>query len=333
MAHFGRIYLGSRFIRTSARCLAAGASVALAAGRMCATDEIITRSSNQASTINNPIIKEHRTGQQFDLVRSSIPGSTHELFLLGTNVRCMLGWCKLAMARGYAFGLYLDEGAFVKAKSLHDASQVDSLLDAKQIDPSIGEISLVLVMARNIPGGHLSHGFNNAILNRLKQLTKRQGGLDTAIPAPNRAAALASGKATATGQTTPEAAAALASAPVVPSGGSYELAELNALAAAFNALPDFQAGEEIAFVWRQDGTLAASARGQLLPVGLTQPRLVRALFDVYAGPSPVSARGKATFTRNLRDVTSSCIIGDSGVRLDRHQLAEVIVREHTSRTK
>jgi hypothetical protein len=298
-------------------------------------------------------LKEYRTGLEFPLVRRDIPGASRESFLLGANVRCMLGWCQLAIARGYAFGLYADDAALVaSARAASPTAAVaaglataggasgggsgdptTALLDAKQGDTTgeSGELCLVLLMARDIAGGHLGHGFSNSVLARLKQLAAREGraGAAAAIPAPNRAAALATGQAAAAAAThgaapSAEAAAALATAPVATaasgSGGSSsssssstaadEVAEVNALAAAFSrpGVPDFRVGDEVAFVWRPDGTMAVSSRGAVLPLVLRQRRVIRALFDVYAGPSPVSPRGKATFDANLAAIGQAAVV-------------------------
>lgn len=282
-----------------------------------------------------PALREHRTGLEFALLRRDIPGSSsREAFLLGTNVRCMLGWCRLAIARGYAFGLYADDAALAAAARVGAATGAQAagggdptaaLLDAKQADATggCGELALVLRMARDIPGGHLGHGFSNSVLARLKQLAAREGRVAAAaaIPAPDRAAALATGQAAAAassgGAATAVAALAAPVAVAASSTAADEVAEVNALAAAFSrpGVPDFRVGDEVAFVWRADGSLAVSSRGAVLPVVLRQRRVIRALFDVYAGPSPVSPRGKATFDANL-----AAIIGAPAV----------VVAEHTS---
>jgi hypothetical protein len=194
--------------------------------------------------------------------------------LLGVNVRCMLGWCRLAIARAYSFGLYINDDALVGAvqaseaaakerqqaadavsgsptQSLHTDSKAapDSLsqvLDwlttrhlqhaASERDAVAGpaaattatssavtttrgstaaegsapELSLVLVMARDINGEHLAHGFKNSIINRLPGVEKRlrpAAGSSTSTSTSGSAAA-----AESTGLTLPDAAALKAAA-------------------------------------------------------------------------------------------------------------------------
>lgn len=103
-----------------------------------------------------------------------------------------------------------------------------------------------------------------------------------------------------------------------------EVAEVHALAGAFAPLPDFSPGDEVTLVWRQDGSMAVTARGALLPVSITQPRVCRAIFDCYAGPNPVSARGRGTLEKNVR--------GLAGVA-DWSEVAVMVAAEHASRTK
>ena len=84
-------------LRTLARhgfALAAGASVSLTFSAPAAPADIT----------------EHRTGHRFLLSRGATPAA----HLLGANPRCMLGWCRVAAARAYAFGLYADADALAR---------------------------------------------------------------------------------------------------------------------------------------------------------------------------------------------------------------------------
>lgn len=152
---------------------------------------------------------------------SPLPGAHHTQYLLGCNVRCMLGWCRLAIARGYAFALYCDGQAlhFASSPGLPSSAAgsnsnlaLEAFLDAKERDPSVGEVSIVLMMARDIPGEHMSHGFRNSLLARLGKREKdRQraatthahtsgsgsSGIEQHFPAPDRTGALATGKGAA----------------------------------------------------------------------------------------------------------------------------------------
>jgi hypothetical protein len=86
-----------------------------------------------------------------------------------TGVRCMMGWCGLPAARGYAFGLYVDDAAVGLARE--EASKLNRLLEVKSSNASSCEVALLLKIARPIDGPHIAKGFE-------KSLTKRIHGLD-----------------------------------------------------------------------------------------------------------------------------------------------------------
>jgi hypothetical protein len=240
-------------------------------------------------------LKEHRTHLQFVLQRRL--ADDVEAHLMGCNVRCMLGWCKLAIARAYAFGLYVDDDA-LKATHKLIVSEVDDnpkssssrphavplLLDLKLAEPSACTLSIVLVMARDIAGEHLAHGFRNSVINRLK------GSRQTPSPAAlasGQAAAAAAAAAAASATTLPTlgraghesptmaisdlmdaaasepgalplSAATPSAPPPSPASSSVPaLAEVAALADAFNKL-SFSVGDEVVFSWGRSGTLDVS---------------------------------------------------------------------------
>jgi hypothetical protein len=257
----------------------------------------------------------------------------------------MLGWCRLAIARGYAFGLYGDASALGTARraaSISSPASVSSLLDAKEAHaaavlaggpqtPSPGELSLVLVMARDIPGDHLAHGFRNSCLARLKTReaarAKSTGGQAVAFPAPDRAAALASGQAAASCTPAPAYSAAPSAHIAVPSASEVDaVAQLSAFAGAFLGW-SFTTGDEIAMVWRADGSMVTSFGGaSVRSATVTHPGLIRAFFDVYAGPTPVSTRAKASFEANLSAVTALPAPTPG-------EIVRLVCTEHDSRTK
>lgn len=299
------------------------------------------RATPVASAGAAPSIREHRTGLPFLLARGgtdAITGAADDMLLLGANTRCvarrcalslcphlvshmtpdapvarcMLGWCRLAIARAYAFGLYADAealdvmaggagGAATGGAGGHGADRIRALLDRKASGAPGGELALVLVMARDIPGEHLAHGFRNSIAARVL------GG--SAVPGGR---ALETGRAAAAGGTagpppaaSAPAAAGAAAVAVVPGAASAPLA---AFAAAFHGRA-FQVGDEIALVWRRDGVLVASVCGEpLRGAELADPALARALFDVYVGAHPVSQRAKATFERNVEAAAAAGVV-------------------------
>eukprot|EP00879_Flechtneria_rotunda_P020668 GHRR01021747.1.p1 GENE.GHRR01021747.1~~GHRR01021747.1.p1 ORF type:complete len:142 (+),score=49.56 GHRR01021747.1:228-653(+) len=61
---------------------------------------------------------------------------------------------------------------------------------------------------------------------------------------------------------------------------------------------NFKKGTEIAFATRHKGELVAKIDGKQVG-NIASPALVKALFDVYVGPDPVSADAKASIGRGL----------------------------------
>jgi len=341
-------------------------------------------------------VAEHRTHKEFELLRQPIPvsGASLPAHLLGANVRCMLGWCRLAIARAYSFGLYINDDALVGAVQASEAaakerkqaadgvtgppappvhadskaapdslSQVLDWLTTRHLQhtanecsggavsaatatagspamsPARGstaaagssaagapELSLVLVMARDINGEHLAHGFKNSIINRLPGVEKRlrpagggsspstgttgdaaaaeSTGLALPDAAALKAAALASGRANLERDLDaerlpllPPAAAAVAaatgaaaSAPASASAPSAAtpLAQVHAFAAAFNGLT-FREGEEIVFTWQPAQGRVVTAFRQAPPSQQQQqPQPAAPAGAVTAAPPPAA---------------------------------------------
>ena len=248
-----------------------------------------------------PVIREHRTGLSFPLTRRS--DALLMSSLLGANTRCMLGWCRLSIARAYAFGLFADEIALAAATRVPAGeSRLSALLDCAET--KTGTISLVLVIARSIEGDHLAHGFQNSVLNRYKKLlaSGKRGGTSSSLldlqQSPSRAAeALSSGKAAA-GLGPATITASSTTATTISSG---PLAELSNLCHGFSG-HFFEVGDEAVLEW-SNGVVSLSVNGKRIPgAELKDVLLARALFDVYAGDLPVSARAKSTFESNLNEL-------------------------------
>lgn len=269
------------------------------------------------------VIIEHRTGHTFPLTRGS--GES----LLGVNTRCMLGWCRLSIARAYAFGLFADEAALREGASAPPGKpRLDALLDGAEA--GIGVVSLVLVIARSIEGDHLAHGFRNSVLNRYKKLIK------SSVAVPDRAQALASGRAAsglpavAVAVVNTAAITTSATATATATAAAGPLAELSDLCSAFSK-HFFQIGDEAILEWR-GGVVTLLINGKVVPgAELRDGKLARALFDVYAGDAPVSARAKTTFEANLNSL-AAFMEGGGRDRLTA-VLPEIVMREHATRTK
>lgn len=345
--------------------VAAAAAIAAAAG-----GSILAAGDDRSAPIT---LQEHRTGQKFELHR---PGprktactssqSDADMHLIGANTRCMLGWCKLAIARAYAFGLYLDDdaillgrqlaaqrrstttttadstagsaastaaGAAAPAAPVSSSVRLSDLFDAKERSPGSCEVALVLRMARDIAGGHLQHGFLNSTLARAQKMAKQRlarsgtasAGASTAASAASAAAAellsvTASGGALESGKAM-MAAAPGASPPTLPAAASFAsgsggasaaggspassslssslpstggeplTAELTRFANAFIGI-DFAVGDEVAFVWRRDGTCAVYMRGVLAD----GTQLIEPLVAAAADAPPTAAASADTAT-------------------------------------
>ena len=301
---------------------------------------------------HSDVIREHRTGHTFELHRPlEVDEGVREAHLVGCNVRCMLGWCRVAFARAYAFGLYLDDDAIRAVRkdrtatlaigdngvSSPSSSLLARLLDAKQKSPTEFTIAVVLVMARDISGEHLAHGFRNSVINRLKGAASQPCSADAVA----RSAAYASGRAGASSAPVPE----LVPHPPAAATGGGPLAEAHALASAFDGR-SFCVGDEVLLVWGRDGSVRVGVRhlpaSPLQSIGgveeppleplavASDPRVVRALFDVYCGDTgPVSARAWATFNANLRDIAGAA----GGAAPDAATIEGIVKAEHSSRTK
>lgn len=292
-----------------------------------------------ASSLAAGSIVEHRTKQRFPLHHAtpdSIP--TH---LIGCNTRCMLGWCRIAMARAYAFGFYIDDDAvkwgFAQHQQTGARPTLSALLDAKQADSSTCTLSLVLVMARDIAGEHLAHGFRNSVLSRVTTANMSlPAAIALAAAAGDRAQALSSGKAAATPTSRVEGGTigTPAPPPALPSSASTTgdgqppaLAQLVRFAAAFGGIT-FGVGEEIVFVWNKDDTCVAMYKGAPIPGAvLTDKSLSRALFDVYVGDkNAVSWRAKKTVEDNW-----GALITEPAI-LTTRPLASPVAISHDSRS-
>ncbi len=233
---------------------------------------------------------EHRTKHRFPLSRTigDAPAS-----FLGANTRCMLGWCKVAAARAYAFGLYADAPLLtrVAAASSGASSRTTALLDAMEAaagarEPS--QLSLLIIVARDIDGGHMAGGFRRSILALYKKLLAKRG------------------------------LAASSDTVVADIGAFLSVIEKET----------FVVGDELVFSWSaRDSTLRVFIRGVPASVSIRDPLLSRAFFDVYAGDEPVSARAAKTFESNL-----SAIAGVKSQDV-LQVLQRAALTEHASRVK
>lgn len=345
-------------LKRGAAFVAASAATATAAAQPATAPPLLPTGPGSSDVLSLDVIAEHRTGHRFRTLRRAsdaaaagdddavtdagaaarsppraLAGLTRDARLLGANVRCMLGWCRLAIARAYAVGVYADDAALEAALAAAPGSRggLSAVLDAKEAGAgpgAAGELSLVLVMARDIAGAHLGHGFRSSGLSRLARRQPRAAGGDAAGDASGaRAAALASGRG---GAPAPGGA--------VPAAAESPTAELFALERALAGV-DVRVGDELALVWRPDGSAVVTVRGRPVasgrdaagapPLELRHPAAIRALFDVYAGDAPVSARLKMTLTSVVERTAAATAAGAKPP----DALLRVVLTEHASRTK
>ena len=97
----------------------------------------------------------------------------------------------------------------------------------------------------------------------------------------------------------------------------------------------FEVGDEAVLEW-SNGIVSLSVNGKRIPgAELHDALLARALFDVYAGDVPVSARAKTTFESNLNEL--ALVTGAGGGGNDKKFLTRVLpditIKEHNTRTK
>ena len=155
------------FVRAVRRCgvlvpAATAASAAAAAPpTWCAAEEPSTAAgAGRAGGVRTAVV-EPWTGKQFDVVRREDGGA-----LLGATVRCMMGLCRLSIARGYAYAIYVAPEAVVRADG-----DLQALLAAKAADPAgVGVLSVRLVIARDVEGDHMANGFDKSFTRRLRRV-------------------------------------------------------------------------------------------------------------------------------------------------------------------
>jgi len=122
---------------------------------------MLCQSSAPSSAISEPsppppspskVVTEPFTGIQFQQQKQIDNADYH---LVATAVRCMLGQCRMALARAYAVGLYTEDGQ-------HEVDEVAVLAGGMHR-------SLVLVMDRDVAGHHIAKGFDRSLLPRIRK--------------------------------------------------------------------------------------------------------------------------------------------------------------------
>lgn len=109
------------------------------------------------------VVMEPFTGIGFEQ-QKQIDNTDYHLH--ATAVRCMLGQCKMAMARAYAIGLYTEDKQPVNETAVLTGAM---------------RRSLVLVMDKDVAGHHIAKGFDKSLLPRIRKAqagSKRGAGKD-----------------------------------------------------------------------------------------------------------------------------------------------------------
>jgi len=267
------------------------------------------------------------TMQPFATVLEVMPGaSAKQGMLTGTAVRCMLGMCWMEMTRAYAFGLYVDSSALrTLARRKYEWTSEDGakaepsrfLIDGKTTQPRLlGEITMALRMARDIDGPHMADGFKRSGEPPFRPEGAARAAPSPPGPAPRRPRhpllpavmkqlTLAQAAAAA-GSLEPRLAKAMAL------DASLDLPEVERLAKAFLRLDTMAKGALVTFTWRQDGSLTMALDGEpVKELVLRRPAVIRALFDVYCGPSAVSVEASETFRTALARMVEALMAGES----------------------
>jgi len=215
----------------------------------------------------------------------------------------MLQWCSLPIARAYAYAAYVDKDALLKLKTVtlkSKESYLENLLSGKE-NGAFGNVTLSLIMARNIAGAHMARGFQNSISNQLIRNGIKLDGID-------RNEAISTGRAAALGKTALGTSSSSNDNLAIDSTTTNTTikSKLERFAKAFEKIDDLKIGDEVSFTWRADGVVETRINNKPLvrspedATTLTNPTLARALFDVYLGPHSVSKEGQ-TFISNSLD--------------------------------
>eukprot|EP01138_Halocafeteria_seosinensis_P012097 gb/GECG01012365.1/.p1 GENE.gb/GECG01012365.1/~~gb/GECG01012365.1/.p1 ORF type:complete len:378 (+),score=52.67 gb/GECG01012365.1/:1-1134(+) len=264
------------------------------------TQQESTTSDTEGSLVTSDSLKEHRTYQEFpfilndkklnEITDSEATGqnSFPRMYLAGTALRCMLGWCKIPHARAYAYGLYFDLPSVENASEVDDygsgADIVERVLDAKTADAKTGNLCIMLRMARDIDGNHIARGFQNSVDYRIKQAQKeweKEQADETVSEGSDDPSTLLKIRAGETEERT------------------LPLASQNQLLSYPFKGRQFREGDVVIFLWASDGNLYTFCQDHWCQESFSSPALARALFDVYCGNNPVSERGKNTFVYDL----------------------------------
>jgi hypothetical protein len=138
-----------------------GLLIPTAAAAAAALVPMLWQSSAPSSALSEPspppsspskVVTEPFTGIQFQQQKQIDNADYH---LVATAVRCMLGQCRMALARAYAVGLYTEDGQ-------HEVDEVAVLAGGMHR-------SLVLVMDRDVAGHHIAKGFDRSLLPRIRK--------------------------------------------------------------------------------------------------------------------------------------------------------------------
>ena len=281
----------------------------------------------QMARAENEKVEETRTKISFPLRRrrqsaDNVSSNDDDLLLLNCAARCMLQWCSLPIARAYAYGVYIDKETLIKLKSVssEEITMLEKLLNGKTNDSTaFGEITLSLIMARDIPGAHMARGFQNSISNQLLRSGKNIQGISASNRNDsNRNEALSTGRAAALGKSTSSVTISTSSIndPVIDSStNSISIkSKLERFAKAFEKIEDLKTGDEVSFTWRADGTVETRINNKPLLLAedatLYDQTLARALFDVYLGKHSVSKEGHAFITNSLEYMVKNNVVAE-----------------------
>jgi hypothetical protein len=269
---------------------------------------------------------ESRTNIKFPLRRrrNEIDTSVHskdDLLLLNCAARCMLNWCSLPIARAYAYAFYIEPSILSELKETENngmnggENKLETLLNMKMnINKSFGDITLSLIMARDIPGAHMARGFQNSISNQLARNKTIRNGNENEFSNLTRTEALASGRAAALSSKVtkeeiksviePTSSASPPPPPPPPSSSISTLkTKVEVFSKSFEKIEDLKIGDEVSFTWKANGDVITRINGKPLirdnDATIKDVVIARALFDVYLGKHSVSKEGQGFISKSL----------------------------------
>jgi len=225
-------------------------------------------------------------------------------------------------------------------------NKLETLLNGKMnVNKRFGDITLSLIMAREIPGAHMARGFQNSISNQLARNKTIRNGNENEFSNLTRMEALASGRAAALGSkvTREENKSVIEpSSPLLlpppppssppPSSISNLKTKVEVFSKSFEKIENLKIGDEVSFTWKSNGDVITRINGKPLTrdtdATIKDVVIARALFDVYLGKHSVSKEGQGFISKSLDwMVKNNTVIMNNEDSLSKSNVTRVGTRE------